>query len=177
MYCPQCGSQNNEQVKFCRTCGTNLGQVSQAITGQVKKKKKKSVPLSEADQKRMTASFGELFLGVGFFLVAILMYFARQTWGLWMLIPAFAVFGKGVGTLLTIAITYGEAESADEDEAESTPVSTAAVTAEAPARRTAELPPPVYDTSHFMNNPPSSVTESPTRTFEEKPRIQKQERQ
>ncbi|MBI4749470.1 MAG: zinc-ribbon domain-containing protein [Acidobacteria bacterium] len=173
MYCPQCGSQNNEQVKFCRTCGTNLGQISQAITGQRTKKKKKSVPLSEVDQKRMTASFGQLFLGVGFFLLAIMMYFSRQTWGLWLLIPAFGIFGKGAGTLLTIAIAYGEAESADEDEAEST----AAVTAETPARRTAELPPPAYDTNHFMNNPPSSVTESPTQTFEDKVRIQKQERQ
>jgi hypothetical protein len=177
MYCPQCGSQNNEQVKFCRTCGANLSQVSQALTGQGTKKKKKSVPLSEADQKRMTASFGELFLGVGFFLVAILMYFSRQTWGLWLLIPAFAIFGKGAGRLLTIAITYGEAESEDEDEAESNAVTIPAVTAEAPARRTAELPPPAYDTAHFLNNPPSSVTESPTQTFEDKVRIQKQERQ
>ena len=32
MYCPQCGLQNNDDTKFCRSCGENLKVVSQAMT-------------------------------------------------------------------------------------------------------------------------------------------------
>lgn len=33
MFCPKCGAQS-EYGKFCRSCGTNLAIVSEAITGQ-----------------------------------------------------------------------------------------------------------------------------------------------
>jgi hypothetical protein len=32
MYCPSCGAQNNDDVRFCRKCGADLRVVSQAIT-------------------------------------------------------------------------------------------------------------------------------------------------
>ena len=35
MFCPKCGTQNPETGKFCRSCGTDLGNVSQALTGQL----------------------------------------------------------------------------------------------------------------------------------------------
>ena len=28
MYCPSCGTQNDDSVKYCRSCGENLGAVS-----------------------------------------------------------------------------------------------------------------------------------------------------
>ncbi|MEW6129913.1 MAG: zinc ribbon domain-containing protein [Acidobacteriota bacterium] len=34
MYCPSCGSQNQDELKFCTRCGTNLGIVSDALTGK-----------------------------------------------------------------------------------------------------------------------------------------------
>ena len=34
MYCPSCGSNNQDEVKFCRHCGVNLGVVSDALTGR-----------------------------------------------------------------------------------------------------------------------------------------------
>ncbi|MEK6407443.1 MAG: zinc-ribbon domain-containing protein [Acidobacteriota bacterium] len=33
MYCPSCGSNNQEDVKFCNRCGTNLAVVSDALAG------------------------------------------------------------------------------------------------------------------------------------------------
>lgn len=34
MYCPGCGSNNNAEMTFCARCGTNLGVVSDALTGK-----------------------------------------------------------------------------------------------------------------------------------------------
>src|SRR5690349_20804882 len=34
MYCPKCGSQNQEDLKFCTRCGTNLAVVSDALSGK-----------------------------------------------------------------------------------------------------------------------------------------------
>src|ERR1041385_7145011 len=35
MYCPKCGSQNDDDLKFCTRFGTNLGVVSDALAGKV----------------------------------------------------------------------------------------------------------------------------------------------
>lgn len=34
MYCPSCGSNNQDDRKFCTRCGTNLGVVSDALSGR-----------------------------------------------------------------------------------------------------------------------------------------------
>ena len=34
MFCPQCGNQANDEVKFCRKCGANLKGVQEAMTGR-----------------------------------------------------------------------------------------------------------------------------------------------
>jgi zinc-ribbon domain len=34
MFCPQCGNQANDDVKFCRKCGANLQGVQEAMTGR-----------------------------------------------------------------------------------------------------------------------------------------------
>lgn len=33
MFCPSCGRENAERIKFCVSCGTNLEAVSQALSG------------------------------------------------------------------------------------------------------------------------------------------------
>ncbi len=33
MFCPSCGRENAQGIKFCVTCGTNLEAVSQALSG------------------------------------------------------------------------------------------------------------------------------------------------
>ncbi|MFY9571471.1 MAG: zinc ribbon domain-containing protein, partial [Blastocatellia bacterium] len=34
MYCPSCGINNQDEVKFCTRCGTNLDVVSDALRGR-----------------------------------------------------------------------------------------------------------------------------------------------
>ena len=35
MYCPTCGSQNQDELKFCTRCGTNLSIVADALSGKL----------------------------------------------------------------------------------------------------------------------------------------------
>ncbi len=35
MYCPKCGAQNAEDVKYCRVCGVNLSLVPKALSGEL----------------------------------------------------------------------------------------------------------------------------------------------
>lgn len=35
MFCPSCGSDNQDQLRFCTRCGTNLGVVSDALSGKL----------------------------------------------------------------------------------------------------------------------------------------------
>ena len=34
MFCPGCGSKNQDEVRFCTRCGTNLGVISDALKGR-----------------------------------------------------------------------------------------------------------------------------------------------
>jgi hypothetical protein len=90
-------------------------------------------------------------MGIGFMLVAAAALFfapAGQTWWFWLLIPAFAMLGKGIAEIVTVKY------------ASPAPISGAAQTA-MPAPRAGELPPP-----SDVLYPPPSVTEQTTRQLD-----------
>ncbi|HZF40890.1 MAG TPA: hypothetical protein VE715_18860 [Blastocatellia bacterium] len=112
MYCPNCAAPI-DGVKFCRSCGSNVSLVPQALSGQI--------PQSEASEGEL--HFGarhlghhhrrkemgvedamtKIFTGVGFVIVAIsiLTFVPGGAFWWWsFLIPAFALIGKGVGSYL-----------------------------------------------------------------------------
>jgi hypothetical protein len=55
MYCPNCGSNNQPEVKFCTRCGTNLGLVSEALTGRL--------PTRAADDEHTTKLMRDFYKG------------------------------------------------------------------------------------------------------------------
>jgi zinc ribbon protein len=55
VYCPSCSSLNNDEVKFCTRCGTNLGVVSDALSG-------KHTSSSQIDE-RMVSLFKDYYSG------------------------------------------------------------------------------------------------------------------
>ena len=96
MFCPKCGTQNPETGKFCRSCGTDLGNVSQALSDR---------PVIAApllDRKGRPVSYEraivKFFTGLAFIAVACALAFAgnARTWWFWLLIPAFTSIGAGV---------------------------------------------------------------------------------
>ncbi len=98
MFCPKCGTQNPETGRFCRNCGADLGNVSEALSGNLHKnqnfidKKGKPVNYEQAIVK--------IFTGLAFLIVAAVLGITGvaggQFWWFWMLIPAFGSLGSGV---------------------------------------------------------------------------------
>jgi zinc-ribbon domain len=100
MFCPKCGTQNPEEGKFCRSCGTDLGNVSRALTApepkQLFDRKGKPVHLEGAMKK--------LFTGFAFLVISIFLAVSKigSDWWFWMLIPAFGMIGSGLAQYLQL---------------------------------------------------------------------------
>lgn len=96
MFCPKCGQQNPETGKFCRSCGTDLGNVASALTGSL------AAPQLLLDHKGKPVSWdraiAKFFSGGAFIVVAIALAFTGKGggWWFWMLIPGFTCLGAGV---------------------------------------------------------------------------------
>src|SRR4051794_5289790 len=106
MFCPKCATQNADDARFCRGCGANVSLIPAVLNGELpealeaggktiskKRRHKKSKP-SVADGVR------QLFVGLGFLFVAIILAFQNQPWWVWMLIPAFSILGNGASMVV-----------------------------------------------------------------------------
>jgi len=49
MFCPQCGTQSSDELKFCRTCGANLRVIGKAVTLSEAIARSDSVPAKVKD--------------------------------------------------------------------------------------------------------------------------------
>lgn len=162
MFCPRCATENADDAKFCRGCGTDISLVPQAVTGQLaelssedeegrsgrRNRKGRKPPTIE----RATKSF---FEGLAFLLVSIaiaLFFPSGRLWWFWLLIPAFYSMGNGVAIYLAVR---------EKRKALTPPQFTPARGAVAPPKKQAsELP--SRDTGELVP-PPPSVTEGTTR--------------
>jgi len=110
MFCPKCASQNVDGAHFCRACGANISLVPQALTGQLPvAPTEESTRQGRRGRPEKQPTFDEgvrnVVMGFGFIAVAIaLAIFGRpigaQVWWFWMLIPAFAMMGKGISEII-----------------------------------------------------------------------------
>lgn len=101
MFCPKCGQQNPDTGKFCRSCGTDLGNVSSALSGQPVRPHRilnhKGKPIS------YESAITKIFSGLAFVAVAIALAFSiGRGWWFWMLIPAFGSLGAGIAQYIQI---------------------------------------------------------------------------
>jgi hypothetical protein len=155
MYCPNCASQNNDDAKFCRTCGANLSLISQALTGEVSQVRHDKHGKSEhKSPPSFPNGVGTIIGGFGFILAAFgVLYWgpAGEIWWFWMFIPALGTIGKGVAECLSAK--------------QLPPASTGPAQMTPPGVITNELPSPRI--APELSAPPSSVTESTTRLFDE----------
>ena len=163
MYCPNCATQNSDDTKFCRACGANLSLVPQALTGRLPgtRSKRHGKLKKSGDPPTIANGIRQSFAGAGFILAAfgaMLFAPAGRLWWFWLLIPAFAMIGKGIAEI--VAAKY-------EDNA--LPESTAG---EMP-REPRAVEPPRRDTGELMP-PPPSVTEHTTRQLDPRGRQSKE---
>jgi hypothetical protein len=96
MFCPKCGIQNPETGKFCRSCGTDLGNVSDALSGKLPV----GQPLMCGKGKPITleTAITKFFTGIAFLAIAVALGVTGKGagWWFWMLIPALTLLGSGV---------------------------------------------------------------------------------
>ncbi len=163
MFCPRCGAQNTEEAKFCRSCGTDISLVPQAVTGVLAERlAAEEDPRSRRSRKRerrgkpatIERAVKSFFMGVAFLLVAFSVMVwapAGRIWWFWMLIPAFAWLAEGVSTYLRLA--------EEKKRPAALPFYTPPQTAVPPTPRLNELP--QRNTGEMI--PPPSVTEGTTR--------------
>jgi len=162
MYCPKCATPNGDDARFCRSCGTDISLVPQAVSGALAER------LAEAEDdtrhaRRRRRHKGEspsidrairgFFLGLAFIFIA----FAVRTWApaghiwwFWMFIPAAINLADGIATAARLA-----SEGKRRDPQPYTPQQTAVP----PPRHVSALP--QRETGEMI--PPPSVTEGTTR--------------
>ncbi len=146
MYCPKCAAQNIDSARFCRSCGTNLSLVPQALSGQLPEARKDGIEKAIRRIREPNLTRGVRRVSVGFaFLVIVAVLFLRGAPGfgeIWLLIPAFLLLGKGIGEIVNVISKERDAKRAF-----------------MPIQTTVKLPPdPLYDPAA-----PPSITEGTTR--------------
>jgi len=163
MFCPKCGTKNPETGKFCRKCGTDLGNVSEALTGTSSSRRhgkhRKSAPSWES-------AISTLSMGVAFLTVSCILGVSNmgRGWWFWMLIPAFAMVGAGISKI--IAIKQAEKEKIPLDLPDYSNQISSNEKEALPPKQTeyvSNIPDGKYETGELV---PPSVVENTTRHLE-----------
>lgn len=162
MFCPKCGQKNPETGKFCRSCGTDLGNVSSALTG------KPLAPIVNKKGKQVTweGAITKFATGLAFLAIALYLGFSNmaggRVWWFWMLIPAFTMIGSGVAQYVQLKKQekgLGGYQAADQPH-----VIANSAAGELPPKQTEYVSPE----SHYKTGDlvPPSVTDNTTRHLE-----------
>ena len=177
MFCPKCGTQNPETGKFCRSCGTDLSPVSDALAGKASNKMQgfgmiePIQPLKVKNHRGRSISwesaFGKIFMGLAFFVVSIVLAVTGmgKGWWFWMLIPAFGMLGSGLAQYIQLKKTeqYHQDSSLDSQPTQNVISSPPQNSALPPTQTQYVAPESRYKTGDLV---PPSVTDGTTRHLE-----------
>lgn len=173
MFCPKCGSQNAESVRFCRSCGLELETVSAAMSGRLSLQKadgkKGCNELETNDPDKLWSSFiSKTLTGLAFILIAIFLTVSNtvggSVWGFWLLIPGAASLGSGISSYFKAQrIEQRRADIAGFNSANAAlPQSSNGALSPRQTLFTNEYAAPVRNTGELLTSP-ASVTEGTTR--------------
>src|SRR4051794_27195205 len=107
MFCPKCGMQSPDGLKYCRSCGTDMETVSKALTGELRptalesdrrrRRHRRGEEYDDTKPPRLDRAVTNAFVGLGFIVAAIAVFFFAPAGKLWFwsfFFPAFGALGK-----------------------------------------------------------------------------------
>jgi hypothetical protein len=170
MFCPKCGTENPETGKFCRSCGTDLGNVSEALSGNLVKPKGSGLCDRRGRPLTWESAIGSFFMGLAFLAVAVFLGVTGtgRGWWFWLLIPAFMMLGSGVAKYVQLKKAEKTQRPGFSDISQATlntPRQNQGLPPQ-PARFAPPVPESRYKTGDLV---PPSVTDTTTRHLETNP--------
>lgn len=86
--------------KFCRSCGSDLGNVSSALANP----KPQQLVNHKGKPIHLEGALSKIFTGLAFLIIAIVLSFSKMGtgWWFWMLIPAFGSLGAGIAQYIQL---------------------------------------------------------------------------
>lgn len=162
MFCPKCGTQNLDDAKFCRACGSDIHLVPHALAGRLAHRDDDEDDddlIAAADKYSYERGVRKLVTGACYLVafVVMVMFFREFFWvTFWFIFPAISKISSGAGIL---AHASQERRRLGRG-AHTTTLSPAAPTRSLPNFRLNEVAP--ADTAEIVA-PPTSVTEGTTR--------------
>ena len=159
LYCPKCATQNMDNARFCRACGSDISLVPAALTGQAPQASVVGVVYESRRERRRRLkklptyekAFENLGVGIAFLVISVVIALfvpSGRFWWFWILIPGFACLGEGIGQLIRLRRQPPNTIPGNAPEE----LSSQRTVSELPARGTSEI-----------MAPPPSVTEGTTR--------------
>jgi hypothetical protein len=165
MFCPRCATQNTEEAKFCRSCGTDISLVPQAVSGALAERLADDDDDTRHGRRRrrhrgdrrppsIERGVKSLVMGLAFVFIAIIIMTRMpggSMWGFWMFLPAAGMLADGIANFARLK---------EERRGLAPPQYQTPQASVPPPRRASALPP--RDTGEIIA-PPPSVTEGTTR--------------
>lgn len=166
MYCPSCGSNNQAELKYCTRCGTNLGVVSEALTGKIAGNSvtddRMAKLMKDYYRGRRDTITGAVLIPTGLLIMAIMVAAGMKPLGAffiicWMFFWGVTALAGGLGKWIASRTEMKSLGHGFQSQFQGTPLPQGA-----PAAR-AEFPPGGYSTGPVS---PGSVTEQTTRQLD-----------
>lgn len=109
MYCPKCGTENPNNGKFCRSCGTDLGNVASALSGELTPQTyidRRGRRRSNNPDDIWSSAIRNIVSGIGFLIISIVLFSTGvangRTWWWAMLFPAFSLLATGISQMAKV---------------------------------------------------------------------------
>ncbi len=98
MFCPKCGSRNDDKTKYCRACGADLSNVLKAVEGKLADTR----VTTEEHLDIYSSGIRKLVLALGFLIVSAIVYGIPGDTYFWLLIllPMFPLLASGISMVV-----------------------------------------------------------------------------